>query len=416
MNKATDDQTYDLVIVGSGLVGASLAVALSGRGLRIAVVDASIPSASADRDPSVTGSYDDRAIALSYGSIRVFEGMGLWPEMSAAAEPISHIHISDRGRFGFAHLDAAMEQVPALGAVITARQIGQVLLAALDRCQDIDLIAPAQVIDLQVDADAATVSLEQNTLVSTLRTRLLVAADGGKSFIREQLNIKTRHWDYGQHAVVANITPSKPHGGTAFERFTQTGPVALLPMTDGRCALVWTVEDSDLDAIMALDDAGFLNAFQERFGYRLGRFTRVGRRQQYPLSMIRALESVRPRVALIGNAAHTLHPIAGQGFNLGVRDIAALAEVIVDAGDEDIGHPMILDRYDHWRRRDQQAISLATDSLVRLFSNPLPAVGLARNLGLLALDALPFARRRLARAAMGQLGNLPRLARGLPLD
>jgi len=406
------DQAYDLVIVGGGLVGASLAIALSGRDLRIAVVESSVPS---ERNQSTHG-YDDRAIALSYGSARVFEGMGVWSKIALQAEPIRHIHVSDRGHFGFAQLDAHQEGVPALGYVVTARQIGQVLLSTLSRCKDVELIAPAKVVGLQVEENQARVSLKQESQVTELNAKLVVAADGGNSFIRDLLNIKTRRWDYGQHAVVANITPDRAHQGVAYERFTQSGPVALLPMQGDRCALVWTLAEDRVDEVMALDDADFLDAFQERFGFRLGRFNRVGTRLQYPLSLVRALEPVRSRVALIGNAAHTLHPIAGQGFNLGVRDIAALAEVIAQADRSDIGHSEVLMRYASWRGRDQQGVSLATDALVRLFTNPLSLVGFVRNMGLLTLDALPFARRSFARAAMGQAGKLPRLARGLSLD
>jgi 2-octaprenyl-6-methoxyphenol hydroxylase len=193
--------------------------------------------------------------------------------------------------------------------------------------------------------------------------------------------------------------------------------VALLPMNDQRCALVWTVADAELEQVLALDDATFIDRFQQRFGHRLGHFTRVGARHGYPLAMVRATESVRPRLAVIGNAAHTLHPIAGQGFNLGLRDVAALADVLADAivAREDIGDLAVLQRYAQWRGRDQQLVSLATDGLARLFANPLVPLRIGRNLGMLAMDLLPGARHRLARAAMGLTGKLPRLARGLPL-
>ena len=227
-----------------------------------------------------------------------------------------------------------------------------------------------------------------------------------------------QRWRYDQSAVVANITPSKPHADVAYERFTDSGPVALLPMQEQRCALVWTVHQNDVDEILALDDARFLDGFQRRFGYRLGRFLRVGKRSSYPLSLLRVLESVRGRIAIIGNAAHTLHPIAGQGFNLGIRDVAALAEVVNDAHRDgaDIGAPEVLERYEQWRQREQQGVALATDGLARLFSNPLKAFQLGRNLGLLAMDVIPGARHPLARAAMGMIGRQPRLSRGVPLD
>jgi len=402
---------YDLVIVGGGLVGASLAIALSGRGLRMALVEAAEPSA--DTQPN----YDDRALALAYGTRRIFEGLGLWDRIAPQAGAIDKIHVSERGQFGVTRLAAAEEGVPALGYVITARELGRTLLAQLPTLPDLEIIAPAKVTAVNIDEQLARLTIEQAGGERVIDTRLVVAADGVKSFIRESLQFPVRRWQYGQSAVVANITPERDHRHVAYERFTPSGPVALLPMQDERCALVWTVADDELEQVLALDDAGFLEQFQQRFGYRLGRFTRVGARQGYPLAMVRATESVRPRVAVIGNAAHTLHPIAGQGFNLGLRDVAALADVLADAvaAGTDIGDMAVLRQYEQWRGRDQQLVSLATDGLARLFANPLAPLRIGRTLGLLALDLLPGARHRLARAAMGLTGKLPRLARGLPL-
>ncbi len=408
----TAQRQFDLLIVGGGMVGASLAVALSGRGLRLGVIEAAPPG------PGTQPSYDDRAIALAYGSRRIFDGLGLWPQIAPAAEPIRRIHVSDRGHFGSTRLDAAAEQVPALGYVVTARDLGTTLLAALRQRPDIELIAPARVTALRSESAQVLATVMQGEVGRELSARLLVAADGGDSFVRETLAIPVRRWDYGQSAVVANISPARPHGGVAYERFTADGPIALLPMREQRCALVWTVADAARDTVLGYDDARFIAQFQERFGYRLGRFLRVGRRAAYSLAFLRALEAVRPRIAIIGNAAHTLHPIAGQGFNLGIRDVAALAEVVdqVRRAGGDIGSAEVLADYERWRRRDQQLVSLATDGLVRLFTNPLAPLRLARNLGMLALDALPPAKHLLARAAMGSLGRLPRLARGLRLD
>ena len=406
MNEA---HTHDLLIVGGGMVGASLAIALSGRGLRIGLVEAYPPG-----DPGQP-SYDDRAIALAYGSRRIFEAMGLWDHVAADAEPIADIHVSDRGHFGFSHLSASEENVPALGYVVTARRLGHSLLGRLRACEDIELIAPAEVTAVSSDSDAAHISVQRDGEQVDLSAALLVAADGGKSFIREQLEVPTQRWEYGQSAIVTNITPGKPHRNVAYERFTDSGPVALLPMSEGRCAVVWTVQDQDVDAVLALDDKQFLSAFQERFGYRLGRFERVGKRASYPLSLLRVRESVRGRIAIIGNAAHTLHPIAGQGFNLGIRDVSALADVLAEAQSAglDLGAAAVLRKYEDWRLGEQRNMALATDGLARLFSNPLGPIRLGRNLGLLAMDLLPGARHRLARAAMGLAGKLPRLGRGV---
>ncbi len=400
---------YDLMIVGSGLVGASLAIALADQGLKIALIDANPP-----HNPAGRPSYDDRGIALAYGTRRIFEAMHVWRDLEPDAEAIKAIHISDRGHFGFTHLRAEEENVPALGYVLTARRLGQTLLAHLAKNTGLDIIAPAKVTAIDNQPEQVTVEVGQADHQRRLSAKLLVAADGTHSFVREQLQMPTVRLAYGQTALVANITPEQPHANCAYERFTDTGPVALLPMSEGRCKLVWTVLDDQAEAVMALDDQAFMQAFQQRFGYRLGYFQRVGERQSYPLGLLRARQSVRARVVVIGNAAHTLHPIAGQGFNLGIRDVAALVDVIRE-NRNDIGAAKALQQYQAWRESEQRVMARATDGLARLFTNPLWSLRLGRNLGLLALDAMPFAKHRLSRAAMGLNGRLPSLARGIPL-
>ena len=398
------------------MVGASLAHALAGGGLRVAVVEP-VPLTAAAQP-----SYDDRAIALAYGTRRILEGLGVWAAIAPHAEPIRRVHVSDRGHFGFTHLDARDEDAEALGYVVTARDLGAALLAPL--AERADLLCPARVADFVVEADRVRVSIEPagcDTSVGgpsaarSITARLLVAADGGRSAIRERLGIAQRHHAYGHHAVVANVTPSLPHQGVAFERFTETGPLALLPMTQNRCGLVWTARDADLADVLALDDCAFLAALQERFGFRLGRFVAVGRRSHYPLELRLAETQVLDRVAVIGNAAHTVHPIAGQGFNLGIRDVAMLADVLVEAhrAGRDLGGLAVLEGYEAARRRDQRTVALATDALARLFTNPLGPLRVARNLGMTLLDALPPAKHLLARVGMGLAGAQPRLARGL---
>jgi len=408
MNTSPD---YDLIIVGGGMVGASLAIALAGRGLRMALIEAHPPGV--DSQPS----YDDRGIALAYGTQRIFEALGVWPALAAIAEPILDIHVSDRGHFGATRLSAAAESVPALGHVVTARELGRVLLEQLAQDSELQVFAPAQVVRFADDGDRVEVEIEQSGVVSVLRCRLLVAADGGNSTIRKQLGLPVVRWQYGQSAVVTNVSPAQAHNNVAYERFTDTGPLALLPMSEQRCAVVWTVLDQQVDEVLALDDGMFLKRFQQRFGFRLGRFQRVGRRAAYPLSLLRATESVRGRIAVIGNAAHTLHPIAGQGFNLGIRDVAALAEVVDSAfaNGADIGSAETMADYKKWRTAEQRNVALATDGLARLFSNPLGIIRLGRNLGLLAMELLPGSKHPLARAAMGLSGKQPRLSRGVPL-
>ncbi len=405
------ETSYDILISGGGLVGASLACALSGQGLRIGLIEA-VPYGEPGQP-----AYDDRALALAAGTQRVFSALGLWSALEAQATAIHRIHVSDRGRFAFARLDRAEEGVPALGYVALGRDLGAVLSARLAQLSDVELICPARVTGVEFSAAAAQVQIESAAGAKSLSTQLLVAADGAQSMLRDLLDIPTTVWEYGQTALIANITPERAHANVAYERFTDTGPLALLPMSDNRCALVWTLRDDQVDAVMALDDAAFLARLQERFGQRLGRLTRIGKRTAYPLRLVRARESVRPRLALIGNAAHTLHPIAGQGFNLGVRDVAALAEVLLDARREqrDIGDPAVLKRYADWRQGDHRRVIAFTDGLTRLFTNPLPPIAWVRDFGMLALDLCPPAKRIFAKLTMGRAGRLPRLARGLEL-
>ena len=403
--------SYDILIVGGGLVGASLVRALQGRGLRVAVVEA------VQFEKRTEAGYDDRAIALAYGTQRIFDRLDLWGDLEDDATPIHHIHVSDRGHCGFTRMDREEEGLPALGYVVPARVLGQVLGDVALSAEGVDLYCPATLADLNLEAEFATATLVRDDETLMLTARLVVAADGAGSAVRDRLGIAVTERDYGQTAVIANITPQLPHRHVAFERFTDTGPMALLPMSAGRCAVVWTVDSRETGEVMGLSDGEFLCRLQERFGYRLGRFERVGRRQAYPLRLVKAKESVRHRLALVGNAAHTLHPIAGQGFNLGVRDIAVLAEVLVDAMSEgdDPGELAVLSRYDAWRRADHRQVTAFTDGMARLFTVSLPAMGMARAAGMLALDLLPPAKRLLTRLTMGRSGRIPRLARGLPL-
>lgn len=405
-------EEYDVLIVGGGLVGASLACALGGRGMRVAVVEA-VPLRS-EQQPS----YDERTIALAQGTKRIFDAMGLWDELAPGTTAIHAIHTSDRGRFGFTRLTREEEGVEALGYVAPARVLGAVLGPRVEALESVDLLCPARLREFRVDESGVEVSLESDGVENrVIRGRLLVAADGSQSQVRETLEIPTTRWGYGQTAIIANISTQLPHDHIAYERFTDTGPLALLPMSEGRCSLVWTVRDEEVGQVLRLSDAEFLARLQERFGYRLGRLERVGSRHAYPLALVRARESVRPRIALIGNAVHTLHPIAGQGFNLGLRDVAVLAELLVDAHDagRDIGELELLQQYADWRGADHRRVIAFTDTLARLFVNPLFPVGLLRDAGMVALDLLPPVKRLFGKLTMGRAGRLPRLARGLRL-
>jgi 2-octaprenyl-6-methoxyphenol hydroxylase len=398
---------YDIIIVGGGLVGTSLAKALAATPLKIAIIEAA-PWFTESRPPS----YDDRIIALNYASHRIFSAMGMWDKIAPQATPIKHIHVSDRGHFGFTRLHNKDLNLPALGYVVSARHLGQTLKEVLAP-SSIDILAPAQLLQINHHDKAVEVQIILDKQRQTLQTRLLVAADGGNSKVRQQLGITARETDYGQTAVIANVTLEYPHKNTAYERFTPYGPLALLPLAGNDCSLVWTCARDRINEVMVLNEQSFLKALQAKFGWRLGHFIRAGQRHTYPLRLIRTQQHTRPRVVIIGNAAHTLHPVAGQGLNLGLRDVASLAEAIVEAGD-DVGDDAVLQRYVAWQLPDQQRITTITNTLVRVFSNAFPPLVVARNLGLLVTDALPSLKKQFVRQLTGLNGHSSRLVRGLP--
>lgn len=396
--------TFDVLIVGGGMVGASLAIALRNSGLRLGLIEAQ--PLSSNSQPS----FDDRGIALSFGSQRIYQSMGLWPDIAPFATAIKHIHISDRGRFGVTRLSAETQRVPALGQVLTARELGQTLNQHLQRIDSLQLLCPARVTALTQHPNHVDVQLDNG---HSVQTRLLVAADGRSSTIRQLLGLDAWQQQYDQVAVIANISTDKAHQGLAYERFTDTGPMALLPMSDNRSSLVWTVHAGQEQDLLEASDTEFLTRLQQRFGYRAGRFIRVGQRHSHPLSLMQSDMPVQDRIVFIGNAAHSLHPIAGQGFNLGLRDVAVLADVLHDA--EDCGAMSLLHRYQQWRQQDQDQVVKATDNLVKLFSNDVSLLGHLRGAGLALLDALPPLKQKLADRSMGLGQKQPRLGRGISL-
>ncbi len=418
MPNSTDHQyDYDVIIIGGGLVGAGLACAIgnlkhsNGKLLRIAIIEA-IPF----RDPAQP-SYDDRNIALSQASHRIFTTLGLWSDISQAATPIESIYVSNHGHFGAARLYAKDFKVDALGYVAQTRAIGEAFKSKLSTFDNIELICPASITHLTTDDNSAIVTINQNNQDKTLRCSLAVGADGAKSKTRELLGIRANGHDHGQTAIVANVTPEKPHQNAAYERFTDSGPLALLPISEQRCALVYTVWHDEVEEIVNLSDQAFIERLSQRFGDRLGCFLKVGKRVSYPLALNRAEKTITDRALLIGNAANSLHPVAGQGFNLGVRDIAVLAETISDAlaKQRDIGEQQSLTHFQQWRKGDQQRIIGFTEGLVSVFSNPLDSVKLMRNMALVGVDLLPPIKKLLARQTMGIAGKQPRLARGISL-
>ncbi|HSG11279.1 MAG TPA: 2-octaprenyl-6-methoxyphenyl hydroxylase [Gammaproteobacteria bacterium] len=404
-------QQYDVIISGGGMVGSLLACALSGHGMKIAVIE------SVRRETREQAGYDERAIALAWGTRCIFAGLGLWEQLERSATAIHSIHVSDRGRPGMVRMDRESEGLPAIGYVVPARVIASVLDAAVLQLDDVDIYNPALLDSATRTEEQVSVVVRQGDTSVELQAALLVGADGADSLLRKQAGIGSRETDYRQTAIVTNVTPQLAHENIAYERFTPDGPIALLPMSEQRCGVVLTVPSAQADAVMALDDRAFLDELQARFGQRLGRLQRVGLRQAWPLRLVSATASVAGRLVLVGNAVHTLHPVAGQGFNLGARDVAVLAEVLVDAhrAGIDPGGAEVVSRYGDWRYRDHRNVTLFTDGLVRLFAVSLPVFSMVRSAGMLALDMLPPARRLLTRLTMGRSERTPRLARGLPL-
>ena len=400
----------DIAIAGGGMVGLSLAAALARLPLQVVVFEP-VPAAAA-RQPS----FDARTTALSGGSRRVFEGIGVWPAVAAHATPIRRIHVSERGSFGMARLTAEEQGVAALGYTVENRRLGEALR---ERCASVPTLrlCAAGVAGAASDEAGARLVTDAG---EEFTARLLVAADGSQSSVRAALGVEASVSEYGQHAVIAHVDTGRFHDHTAYERFTPSGPIAVLPIAEGRSAVIWTLAPEAAARALALDDATFIAELQLAFGLRLGRFTRVGRRQSYPLALTRSERLTATRAVILGNAAQGLHPVAGQGFNLALRDVAALAELL--AGEvtakgaaADPGAPALLERYAAWRRPDRDAVVRFTDSLVRGFGFPFAPARALRASGLLLFDLLRPVKHEFARRTMGLAGRQPRLVRGLSL-
>lgn len=399
----------DIAIVGGGLAGASLAVALAPLGYAIRVIEAVAYKAS--DQPS----YDDRTLALSHSSCRILAGIGLWDLLGDDATAIRKIHISELGRPGKVVLDPAELGLTEFGHVVEARRFGAAVTGLMEKTPNIGLISPATVREIEIGGPVSRLQLETTTGALDLEARLVVAADGANSFIRNRLNIPTQIRDYGQTAVICNITPQMAHAGRAFECLTDSGPFAVLPHTGERCGLVWSVASQSAAEILDLDDAAFLARAGQRFGSQLGDLLKAGKRTAYPLRLVRATQDVRERLVILGNAAHAIHPIGAQGFNLALRDVAVLAEILADDDQGDPGETGLLHTYSAWRRQDQRGTIANSDGMTRLFANPSKLAAGLRTTGLLAHAIWPSLRRYSAIKAMGYRGRVPRLALGEPL-
>jgi 2-octaprenyl-6-methoxyphenol hydroxylase len=400
----------DVLISGGGMVGLPLGLALAQGGLKIVIADAAPPAKVLDP------AFDGRVSALAYASVRMLGALGVWESLAPNAQPIREILVTD-GQAGkpaspfSLHFDAQEVGADSLGHIAENRHIRAALYQAVEACTGLELLAPATVKSLMVEAGGAMARLADG---EEIFASLVIAADGRESPLRAQMGMQMIGWSYPQTGIVATVEHEKPHNGVAYEHFLPSGPFAILPMTGNRSSLVWTEAKTKVPALLGLDEAGFNEELSRRFGGHLGKTKSAGPRWSYPLSFHLARDFVRPRFALAGDCAHGIHPIAGQGLNLGLKDAAALAEVLLDAArlGRDIGALDTLKRYERWRRFDSFALAASTDALNRLFSNDIAPLRHLRDLGLGIVDSIGPARRFFMRHAGGDVGKLPRLMKG----
>jgi 2-octaprenyl-6-methoxyphenol hydroxylase len=400
----------DLIIVGGGLNGPALALATAQAGFTVTIIDR-LPI-DTRKDPA----FDGRSYALAHASMRLLRGIGVWAAIKDKAQPMLEIKVTD-GRAGegpspwMLHFDHAEIEEGPMGFMVEDRHLRRAFLDAMAAEPRITQLSEEMVVAQAADAGGVTVTLASG---KTVRGRLLVGSDGRASGTAERAGIKRTGWGYGQMGVVCAVAHEKPHGGIAHQFFMPAGPLAILPLTENRSSIVWSESDARAKELMAMDDDAFLEALRPAFGSFLGEISLTGARFAYPLNLTLANSFIAERLALVGDAAHGVHPIAGQGLNAGLRDVAALADVLETARSrgEDIGAPQVLARYQTWRRFDTATLALATDAFNRLFSNDNPLLRSLRDIGMGLVNAAPGLRRNFIREAAGLTGDLPRLMRG----
>jgi 2-octaprenyl-6-methoxyphenol hydroxylase len=404
---------FDIVIAGGGMIGVSMALAIASLNLRIAVIE------KVERDHDLQPSFDDRSTALSRSSQSMYTALGLWDEIRDASEAIKSIHVSDQGRFGFSHISAKEQEVEALGYVVINRVLGDVLLTNAEQKKNIKFFCPAEITSIEPHKDYCNVNFKSHDSENIVSSRLLVVADGANSSARDFLGIGTNKINYHQVAIVGNLLTEKAIDNRAFERFSESGPLALLPIENGRTAFIWIVPTNEAEALLAASDDIFLSTMQEIFGLRLGLFSNLGKRSSYPLALKEAQRLYASRSVVIGNAANSLHPVAAQGFNLGLRDVATLADCLceeIKKDNVDLGNVDLLSKYSDWRQQDHKKLKSFTDGLVRLFGDKRKSVRILRSAGMVCFDLVPGFRKLFVRHTMGLVGRLPRLSRGISLE
>lgn len=397
---------YDLVIVGGGMVGATVAAAIGHAGFRVALIEAGeIPKVNPQDE------YDVRVSAITTASRRIFSALGAWEGMEQLrVSPFRHMHVWDSRGSGEIHFDSADIGADSLGYIVENRVIQCALWQKLEQMDTVDLVTDAHMQKFDITVDRVQVYLDDE---SRLDAPLLVGADGGRSNVRQLAGIQTKGWAYDQHAVVATVKPEQDHQETAWQRFLANGPLAFLPLNDGLCSIVWSTRPEHASELVQMEEGEFRAQLAEALEYRLGEITACGPRASYPLRLQHAARYVKPRLALVGDAAHTIHPLAGQGVNLGLLDAAVLADVIQLGRQkkQDIGSYELLRKYERWRKGDNLGMMFAMDGFKRLFGNDWAPVRLLRNLGLKITDSLPPVKNRIIENAMGLRGELPSLAR-----
>ena len=400
-------KSTDIVIIGGGMVGMATALALSKYPIQITLIE------NTEVNDGYHPSYDDRTLVVNRASIQFWKNLGIWQQLSDDIISINKVHVSNKGHFGSVIFDAKEYGLEALACIVEAKKLGLQLKQKIQLIENINIICPAQVVDYTEKYKSIEIKYSQQDKTETISCQLMLAADGAQSQIRKNLNLKTNIKSYNRTAIICNITPENKHNNCAYERFTNSGPTAMLPYVNNRCGFVWTVEQKYATEILTLNDENFIKQAQQQFGYRLGKFLKVGKRSSYPLYLVTVPKQVKSRTILLGNAAHSISPVSAQGLNLAIRDVACLSDIIENALKEkiDIGSKTVLDDYQSRVEKDQNQTIKYTDDLMSWFKIDDPIVNNFRSVGLFALDKLSHLKFELFSRASGYRDKPAKLLR-----